>query len=126
MEISRRDLIVLPGAALAGSLWAADTGAPWYQRIHRIGQLNMTAREVNSLYDVDGHYTNGWPPIGRFPNCYCEQCRKLAPPGSVEYWDQFTDRTIYLWKLYDSIAKEKRADSLYYANLGGGAHATPN
>ena len=28
MEISRRDLIVLPGAALARSLWAADTGKP--------------------------------------------------------------------------------------------------
>jgi hypothetical protein len=249
MDLTRRDLLVLPGAALAGSLFAADSPTPWHQHIHRIGQLNMTEhdvvdldirqwadywaaakvdavlvsvtgivafypskvpfhkpgrylngrdffgecsaalkqrgvrviarmspdlqweeavqahpewferdeqgaprrhtedprlyrtcmfstyftefmpslmREINSLYDVDGHYTNGWPPIGRFPNCYCEQCRKLARPGSIEYWDQFTDRTIYLWKLYDAIAKEKRADSLFYANLGGAAHATPN
>jgi hypothetical protein len=83
-------------------------------------------REINSRYDVDGHYTNGWPPIGRFPNCYCEQCRRLARPGSIEYWDQFTDRVVYLWKLYDGIAKEKRQDGLFYANLGGNVRATPN
>ena len=88
----------------------------------------MTAimREINSRYDVDGHYTNGWPPIGRLPVCYCEQCKRLARPGSIEYWDQFTQRVLYLWKLYDGIAKEKKADSLFYANLGGNVRATPD
>jgi len=83
-------------------------------------------REVNSLYDVDAHYTNGWPPLGRLPVCYCDACKKLARPGSPEYWQQFTDRVVYLWKLYDGIAKEKKGDSLFYANLGGAARATPN
>jgi hypothetical protein len=88
----------------------------------------MTAimREVNQAYDVDGHYTNGWPPIGRLPVCYCEQCKRLARPGTVEYWEQFTQRVIYLWKLYEGIAKEKKPDSLFYANLGGNVRATPN
>jgi hypothetical protein len=83
-------------------------------------------REVNSLYDVDGHYTNGWPPLGRPTACFCDNCRRLARPGTPAYWDQFNQRVLYLWKLYDAIAKEKRSDSLYYANLGGGVHCTAN
>jgi len=45
----------------------------------------MTAimREINSLYDVDGLFTNAWPPLGALPVCHCEQCRKLPAPGSV-------------------------------------------
>jgi hypothetical protein len=77
-------------------------------------------KEVNALYDVDGLYTNAWPPLGSLPVCYCEQCRKLPPPGSIGYWDKFNERTMYLWKLYDSLAKEKRAANFYFGNLGGG------
>ena len=249
MDITRRELIVLPGAALAGAALAAQPAAPWHQKVRRVGQVNMTERdvvdmnieqwadywaaaktdavlvsvtgivayypskvpfhrpgkflgnrdffgecaaaakkrgirviarmspdlqweeavtahpewfmrdaegnpqrhnedprlyrtcmfgtyftdfmpalmrEINSLYDVDGHYTNGWPPIGRFPVCYCDQCRRLARSGSPEYFDQFTERVIYLWKLYDGIAREKRPENLFYANLGGGVRATAN
>ena len=35
-------------------------------------------REINSLYDVDCFYTNGWPPLGSLPECHCAVCRKLA------------------------------------------------
>jgi hypothetical protein len=31
----------------------------------------------------------------------------------------FNQRAIFLWKLYDSIAKEKRPTNFYFANLGG-------
>jgi hypothetical protein len=249
MDINRRELLLLPGAIAAESLMAAESTAPWHQKIHRVGQVNMTERdvldlnveqwadywaaakvdavlvsvtgilafyptrvpfhkrgqflgdrdffgvccaaarkrgirviarmspdlnwedavkahpewferdqqgnavkhtedprlyrtcmfttyfteymtaimrEINLLYDVDGHYTNGWPPLGRLPACYCEQCRRLARPGSIEYWEQFNQRVVYLWKLYDGIAREKKPDSLFYANLGGGVRATPN
>ncbi|MGB8480286.1 MAG: hypothetical protein WCE63_15850, partial [Acidobacteriaceae bacterium] len=57
---------------------------PWQQKVRRVGQSNMTEhdpavmnyipaimREVNSLYDVDCFYTNGWPPIGSLPDCHC-------------------------------------------------------
>ena len=81
-------------------------------------------REVNSRYDVDGIYTNGWPPLGRWPACHCEQCKKLPPPGSLAYWDRFNDRVLELWDLYDGIAKEKSADNLYFGNLGGSIHCT--
>ncbi len=83
-------------------------------------------REINARYDVDALYTNGWPPLGSLPVCSCDACRKLAPPNTVEYWEQFTDRCVELWKLYDGVAKEKKPDNLYYANLGGGIRATPN
>lgn len=83
-------------------------------------------REVNARYDVDAYYTNGWPPIGALPECYCEACRKLPPAGTPAYWEKFNERVFFLWKMYDAIAKEKKADSFFFANLGGGVHAGPN
>jgi len=83
-------------------------------------------REVNSRYDVDAFYTNGWPPYGAFPACYCEQCRKLPKSGTPEYWDKLNERVFSLWKLYDSIAKEKKAASFYFANIGRAIHASVN
>ena len=83
-------------------------------------------REVNSLYDVDCLYTNGWPPIGMLPECYCPICSKLPPPGTPAYWHAFNERLFELWNKYDAIAKEKKPDSFYFANLGGNVHASPN
>jgi Uncharacterised BCR, COG1649./Beta-galactosidase trimerisation domain. len=83
-------------------------------------------REVNSRYDVDAIYTNGWPPLGSLPVCHCQECSKLPPAGTPAYWEKFNERVLYLWKLYDSIAKEKKPTSFYFANLGAGAHAAPN
>lgn len=83
-------------------------------------------REVNSRYDIDGIFTNAWPPLGRLPECYCDACRNLPKAGTPAYWDKFNERTVLLWKLYDSIAKEKKPDNLFFANLGGSIRATPN
>jgi len=82
-------------------------------------------REVNSRYDMDAHYTNGWPSF-TLPVCYCNQCRQLPPAKTPAYWEKFNERFTALWKLYDSIAKDKKALSFYINNMGGGAHATPN
>jgi hypothetical protein len=83
-------------------------------------------REVNSLYDIDGIFTNAWPPLGSMPVCYCGECRRLPRAGTPDYWDKFNERVLYLWKLYDSIAKEKKPSNFFFANLGGGIRATPN
>ena len=83
-------------------------------------------REVNSLYDVDCFYTNGWPPLGSLPECYCAACIKLPPVGTPGYWMAFNDRLFELWNKYDAIAKEKKADSFYFANMGGNVHSGPN
>ena len=37
-------------------------------------------REVNSRYDIDGIFTNAWPPLGQLPVCYCDQCKNLPAP----------------------------------------------
>ena len=83
-------------------------------------------REVNSLYDVDCFYTNGWPPIGSLPECYCSVCSKLPAPGTPAYWRAFNDRVFELWQKYDAIAKERRPDSFFFANLGGNVRGGPN
>jgi Hypothetical glycosyl hydrolase 6/Beta-galactosidase trimerisation domain len=83
-------------------------------------------REINSLYDVDGQFTNAWPPVWGVPDCHCRVCRNLPPSGTLDYWDKFNERTVYLWRLYDSIAKEKRAANFYFANLGNGIRCSPD
>jgi len=83
-------------------------------------------REVNSLYEVDCFYTNGWPPIGSLPDCHCAVCAKLPPSNTPAYWNVFNDRVLELWQKYDAIAKEKKRDSFYFANLGGNVRSGPN
>ena len=46
-------------------------------------------REINSLYEVDCFYTNGWPPIGSMPKCHCAICSKLPPSDTTAYWRAF-------------------------------------
>jgi hypothetical protein len=83
-------------------------------------------REVNSLYDVDCFYTNGWPPIGSLPECHCGICSTLPPPDTTAYWRAFNDRLVELWNKYDAISKEKNPESFFFANLGGNVHAGPD
>jgi hypothetical protein len=247
--MNRREFLVLPGAAMSGSLFAAEPGAPWHQRLHRMGQVNMTEadpvqmnveewadywaslkvdavqvsvtgilayypsdvpfhrrgkflndrdffgeclkaakkrglrvlarmspdlqweealkphpewfardaqgnfvahgedprlyrtcmfttyysehipeimREINARYDVDGIFTNGWPPLGRIPVCYCDQCKRAGAYDTAAQWDKFNARVLELWKLYEGIARQKRPENLYFGNLGGSIHCTAN
>ena len=88
--------------------------------------ITAIMREVNSRYDVDAIYTNGWPPLGNLPVCHCQECSKLPPAGTPAFWEPFNQRVLSLWKMYDGIAKEKRTANFYFANLGAGAHSAPN
>ena len=83
-------------------------------------------REVTSLYDVDAVYTNGWPSLGSLPECHCAQCRQLPSSGTPAYWEKFNDRVEYLWKLYDSLVKQKYPAAFYFPNMGGGARCSVN
>jgi hypothetical protein len=83
-------------------------------------------REINSLYDIDCFYTNGWPPIGSLPDCHCAICSKLPPSGTPAYWSAFNDRVFELWRKYDAIAKEKKPENFFFANLGGNVRCGPN
>jgi hypothetical protein len=83
-------------------------------------------REINSRYEVDAFYTNGWPPIGNLPVCFCENCKDLPAAGTPSYWDAFNKRVFFLWNLYDGLAKQRKPTNIYFANMGGGVHAGPN
>jgi hypothetical protein len=83
-------------------------------------------REVNSLYDVDCFYANGWPPLGSLPECHCAICGKLPASDTPAYWRAFTDRVLDLWQRYDALAKEKKKDSFFFANSGGNVRGGPN
>jgi hypothetical protein len=83
-------------------------------------------REINSLYDVNCFYANGWPPLGSLPDCHCAICSKLPPSGTPAYWRAFNDRVFEIWQKYDAIAKEKKPDSFFFANSGGNVRGGPN
>jgi hypothetical protein len=84
-------------------------------------------REVSSLYDIDCFYTNGWPPLGNLPDCYCAICSKLPSSDTPAYWRVFTNRVLLeLWRKYDAIANEKKPDCFFFANSGGNVRGGPN
>ena len=48
------------------------------------------------------------------------------PSDTPAYWRAFNDRVLELWQKYDAIAKEKKPDSFFFANLGGNVRCGPN
>lgn len=83
-------------------------------------------REVHARYDVDGLFTNAWPPLGSLPICHCDVCRGSAALGPTALWERFNEHLLATWRRYDAIAKEKKPDNLFFANLGDGFRAAPN
>jgi hypothetical protein len=83
-------------------------------------------REVNSRYDVDGIFTNAWPPLGDLPECFCDTCKGAPAAGTPAFYERHLQRTVELWKLFTGIAREKRPDNIYFGNLGSGARALIN
>ncbi|HEY1338105.1 MAG TPA: alpha-amylase family protein [Bryobacteraceae bacterium] len=86
-------------------------------------QMPAIIREVNSLYDVDGFFTNGWPGTNRPGPCFCDACKRLAVRGTPAFAEQHMARVLEIWKLWDGAAKEKKLESVYVGNLGGGIRA---
>ena len=87
-------------------------------------QMPAIIREVSQLYDVDGFFTNGWPGAEGPSSCHCAECRNFGDPKSPEYRDRHLARVLEVWKLWDATAKQKKQDSLYVGNLGGGIRAS--
>lgn len=83
-------------------------------------------REVTALYDVDAVFTNGWPPLGILPTCYCGRCRQLPATGTPAFWASLNERVEFLWKHYDALVKQKGESKFYFANLGGGVRSSVN
>src|SRR5215813_1126132 len=104
-------------------------------------QMPTIYREINGRYPVAAFFTNGWPSTGALSVCYCDNCRKVyreevggIPPEDTDaadplyrkYYAVFMDRVLQVWRLWDSVAKEKRTDSVYVGNLGGGIRTVKN
>ena len=83
-------------------------------------------REVNTRYEIDGLFTNAWPIIGRMPECYCAACKDLPHFDTPAYWQKYTERVVFLWKMWDGIAKQKGPDNLFFANMGGAIESGPD
>jgi hypothetical protein len=83
-------------------------------------------REVNSRYEIDGLFTNAWPTLGAMPECYCNACKDLPHFDTPAYWEKYTERVVYLWKMWDGIAKERGSDNLFFANMGEAIRSGPN
>ena len=70
-------------------------------------QMPAIIREVNSLYDVDGFFTDGWPGTGGPPACRCEACGRLAARNTAAFAEQHMARVLEIWKLWDNAARRK-------------------
>ncbi len=113
---------------------------PWLYRTcmfstYFTDQMPAIYREINQHYPVDGFFTNGWPSTGALGVCYCDACQKVfrekvggVPPETTDassllyrrYYAAHMDRVLEVWKLWQSVAQEKKLDSVYVGNLGGG------
>ncbi len=98
-------------------------------------QMPAIYREMNQRYGPDGFFTNGWPSTGELTVCHCESCQKVyrakvggVPPDTTDatsplyrkYYAVYMDRVMEVWNLWDGVARERKADSVYVGNLGGG------
>ena len=95
--------------------------------------MTEVTREIVSLYDVGGVFSNRWTGSGM---CYCEHCRKdfydafhmelprtsdPHDPGRRNYITWHQQRLFELWRLWDDTIRKVRPSARYIANSGGGA-----
>jgi hypothetical protein len=95
--------------------------------------MTEVTREIMSLYQVDGVFSNRWSGSGM---CYCEHCRRNfaadsglelprtndpADPRRRAYilWRQ--KRLFELWHLWDAVIQKINPAACYIPNTGGGA-----
>ena len=104
---------------------------PWVYRTclfsnYRHEQMPLIIREISSLYDVDGFFTNSWPHTGRPYLCSCDNCKKLGPLTGKELSETFMKRILEICNILNKTVKEKRKDCIYNINIGGSINAVQN
>ncbi len=86
-------------------------------------QVPAIMREIGSLYEVDGFFTNSWPSTGAPYPCYCVNCRRRGKLNKAELLDASWKRILQLCRGLESVAREGRPDRVYNVNIEGGIHA---
>jgi len=98
-------------------------------------------REIVSVYDVDGIFSNRWAGHG---TCYCEHCRRdfqaaygmdlpvsqrsrdPRDPAVRNYLVWRQERLFALWRLWDDEIRKINPEARYIPNTGGGALSSLN
>ena len=95
--------------------------------------MTEVAREIVSLYKVDGIFSNRWTGSGM---CYCEHCRENfrrssgmelprttnpQDPARRAYVAWRQQRLFELWRLWDSEIRKANPAARFIPNSGGGA-----
>ncbi len=86
-------------------------------------QVPAVMREIGSLYDVDGFFTNSWPGTGIQRPCYCVNCQRLGKRSSAQLQQQYQERIVSLCRGLATVAKEKQSGRVYNVNIEGGINA---
>lgn len=95
--------------------------------------MTQVHKEIVSLYEVDGIFTNRWAGSGM---CYCEHCRRNfrdfcgldlprtsdpRDPARRNYLRWRQERLFMLWRVWDSEIRKINPRARFIANAGGGA-----
>jgi hypothetical protein len=95
--------------------------------------MTEVTREIVTLYQVDGIFSNRWSGSGM---CYCEHCRRnfqaatglelplaatLDPRTRRAHEEWREQRLFELWRLWDSVIRQANPAARYIPNSGGGA-----
>jgi hypothetical protein len=86
-------------------------------------QVPAIIREIASLYDVDGFFTNSWPETGSPHVCHCVNCRRRGEQTKAQLLDSHVKRSLELCRMLEAVCREGRKDRVYNVNIAGGIHA---
>ncbi|MBI2690209.1 MAG: beta-galactosidase trimerization domain-containing protein [Acidobacteria bacterium] len=89
-------------------------------------QVPAIMREVVSRYDVDGFFTNSWPPTGLPYRCRCEQCLEFAGRSDSQLMERQRDRVLEICDRLSQVASESRPDRVYAVHISGATRAVLN
>ena len=106
-----------------------NSETPWAYSVcmysdYHTAQVPAIMRELSARYDVDGFFTNSWPPSGAPSICYCEHCRASAAQPLKQRFIRQQNRILKIVSLLTEVAREGRADRVYNVNIGGGIRAS--
>ncbi len=97
--------------------------------------MREVVREIASLYDIDGIFSNRWSGSGI---CWCDHCRRnfrafcgrdlprtadRSDPAWIT-WREFANHRLFeLWDVLDAAVRSVRPEAAFIPNTGGGANA---